>query len=74
MNTNLNETTDALKILVECLIEELSDNDLINKTSLNTRINERVKNTIYVDFIQQIQKNVNTVPKSFLNTNIIGDS
>jgi hypothetical protein len=74
MNTNLNETTDALKILVECLIEELSDNDLINKTSLNTRINERVKNIIYVDFIQQIQKNVNTVPKSFLNTNIIGDS
>jgi len=74
MNTNLNETTDALKILVECLIEELSDNDLINKTSLNTRINERVKNIIYVDFIQQTQKNVNTVPKSFLNTNIIGDS
>jgi hypothetical protein len=74
MNTNLNETTDALKILVECLIEELSDNDLINKTSLNTRINERVKNIIYVDFIQQIQKNVNTTPKSFLNTNIIGDS
>jgi hypothetical protein len=74
MNTNLNETTDALKILVECLIEELSDNDLINKTSLNTRINERVKNIIYVDFIQQIQKNVNSTPKSFLNTNIIGDS
>jgi hypothetical protein len=74
MNTNLNETTDALKILVECLIEELSDNDLINKTSLNTRINERVKNIIYTDFIQQIQKNVNSTPKSFLNTNIIGDS
>lgn len=64
----------AFKILFDSLVDELESNNLINRTSLNKRVEARLENTLYVNALYKLRDEIDTTPREFLNTDVIGQT
>lgn len=62
------------KILFDSLIDELESNNLINKKSLNSRVKSHLENTLYVNALYKLREEIDTNPREFLNTDVIGQT
>jgi hypothetical protein len=65
---------NSMKILIECIIDELISNGSMDSYSFNKRVESEVENSMYVNTIMDIQNTINSSPHHFLNTNTIGES
>ena len=72
MNTIVEQR--AFKILFDSLIDELESNNLINKKSLNSRVKYHLENTLYVNALYKLREEIDTNPREFLNTDVIGQT
>jgi hypothetical protein len=71
-NTNIEQK--AFKILFDSLVEELESNNLISRSSLNKRVKASLENTLYVNALYKLREEIDTTPREFLNTDVIGKS
>jgi hypothetical protein len=65
---------NSMKILIECIIDELISNGSMDRYSFNKRVESEVENSMYVNTIMDIRNTINTSQRHFLNTNTIGES
>lgn len=64
----------AFKILFDSLVDELESNNLIDRKSLNKRVKDRLENTLYVNALYKLREEIDTTPREFLNTDVIGQT
>jgi hypothetical protein len=65
---------NSINILIESIIDELIENNLLDRNSFNNRVNSKLENSVYVSAILDIKNNIDSTPKEFLNINVIGES
>jgi hypothetical protein len=65
---------NSINILIESIIDELIENNLLDRNSFNNRVNSKLENSMYVSAILDIKNNIDSNPKEFLNINVIGES
>jgi hypothetical protein len=65
---------NSMKILIDCIIDELISNGSMDRYSFNKRVESEVENSMYVNTIMDIQNTINSSSRHFLNTNTIGES
>jgi hypothetical protein len=65
---------NSINILIESIIDELIENNLLDRNSFNNRVNSKLENSMYVSAILDIKNNIDSTPNEFLNINVIGES
>jgi hypothetical protein len=65
---------NSINILIESIIDELIENNLLDRNSFNKRVNSKLENSMYVGAILDIKNNIDYTSKEFLNINVIGES
>jgi hypothetical protein len=65
---------NSINILIESIIDELIENNLLDRNSFNKRVNSKLENSMYVGAILDIKNNIDSTSKEFLNINVIGES
>jgi hypothetical protein len=54
---------NSINILIESIIDELIENNLLDRNSFNKRVNSKLENSMYVGAILDIKNNIDSTSK-----------